>query len=124
MGLEKWGPYLFLAGIVIALLIGVAQFTDPILYALLVLLGLVVGVVNVQDKEVVAFLVAAIALMGSATALQQLSLVVGADAMVMVNGVISAILVFVAPAAFVVALKAIYDLAGEGGVSKVMSKLK
>ena len=124
MGLEKWGPYLFLAGIVIALLIGVAQFTDAIWYALLVVLGLIVGIANVKDKEVVSFLVAAVALMVSSSALGPLVLIVGTNAMTMITTVINAIQVFVAPAAFIVALKAIYDLAGEGGVSKVTSKLR
>ncbi|MBI2507562.1 hypothetical protein HYV89_01280 [Candidatus Woesearchaeota archaeon] len=71
---------------------------------LLVLLGLVVGFLNITEKEVITFLVAAIALMsaGSAnlTALGQLGSVFGS--------ILQSVVVFVAPAAVVVAVKAVY----------------
>lgn len=101
-GLGWWA---FAVGLVLAVIFG---FTDSQNWNwLLVLLGLVVGFVNITEKEVVAFLVASIALMsaGSAnlTTLGQLGSIF--------SGILESVVVFVAPAAIVVAVKAIYGAA-------------
>ncbi|MEM5879317.1 MAG: hypothetical protein QXU74_02380 [Candidatus Aenigmatarchaeota archaeon] len=74
---------------------------------ILVLLGLVVGLMNISSKETMPFLVASVALLlvGSA-GLEKLP-IVG----VYLAPVIANILVFVAPAVAVVALKTVFDLA-------------
>jgi len=115
----KYGEIAFLAGVVLALVVGVLSGFIPqktLLLGILGLLGLVVGLVNIREKEVTSFLVAAIAFLvagnGLAQVLQLLTSVgeVGATLSVAIQGVVSAIAVFVSPAAFIVALKAIYDL--------------
>ena len=77
-------------------------------------MGLVVGFLNVTEKETVPFLVAAAALMLTATSvatLQSIDLGVGLGNYL--AGIVSQIGVFVAPGAVIVALKAIYSLARE-----------
>ena len=99
------GWWAFVAGAVLAVIFG---FTGNQSWNwLLVLLGLVVGFLNVTEKEVVTFLAAAIALMsaGSAnlTTLGQLGSIFG--------GVLETVVVFVAPAAVIVAIRAVYGTA-------------
>ncbi len=112
---NKMGSYAFLAGAIIALVAGlfsgmVAGLAGWILLVLIVL-GLVVGVLNVSDKEISQFLLAAAALMlvGSAklTVIDSVLPSVGT----ILDKVVANLVVFVAPAALIVALKAIYGLA-------------
>ncbi|MDD5023061.1 MAG: hypothetical protein PHU63_02735 [Candidatus ainarchaeum sp.] len=129
MELKKLGPYVFLGGFIIALLVGLAgQNLDPDTYALFLgilgVLGLVVGFVNITDKEVVAFLVAVIALLQVQTSLTVLtSLPVMVDVLPFVTAIVAALVIFLLPAAFVVALKTIYDLAGERAFETVEGKV-
>lgn len=123
MAEKKYGEWAFLAGIVLALIIGLfASLLDSsvqlILMALLVLLGLVVGFLNIREKEVVTFLVATIALLAVAYSWTPiLALLVaylgttGTAVINAINGFMGALVAFISPAAFVVALKAIYNLA-------------
>ena len=108
---QKLGAYAFMAGIVIAIVAGaLGSYLGGIavwIPLILVLLGLVVGFLNISDKETTGFLVASISLMviGSAG--------VGAIPMFgpVLYDVLRAIGTFVAPAALIVALKAIYGMA-------------
>ena len=120
----KYGEWAFLLGVVLALIVGLfsAQLQEAgvALYVtgVLAVLGLVVGLLNIKEKEVNSFLIAAIALLmvasswGPITAM--LSIVVG-DLGVTIAGWLtmffSALAAFVAPAALILALKAIYNLA-------------
>ncbi|MBI1972388.1 hypothetical protein HYS50_00085 [Candidatus Woesearchaeota archaeon] len=72
---------------------------------ILAVLGLIVGLLNVTGKESHLFLVASIAFLVSAQGLN-----VVWDAL---KPYVSNIMIFVAPAAAVVALKALYDIAKE-----------
>ena len=98
-----WG---FIIGVVIAVLAGVVpeMQTATILWTLVVL-GLLVGVLNITARETTEFLVATttLLLVGSVGALPALGL--------MVTNILSNIVAFVAPAALIVALKAIWVLA-------------
>lgn len=118
----KYGEWAFLAGVVLALIIGLfsslltAQ-VQMIVLALLVLLGLIVGFLNVKDKEITAFLIATIALLAVAYSWQPITLLLAAylgtagTALVnAINGFMGALVAFISPAAFVVALKAIYNM--------------
>lgn len=116
----KYGEWAFLAGVIIAVLLGLfALFAVNIeqqliwIYGVLALFGLIVGLLNIREKETTAFLVAAIALTIGTTTLDALEPL--KDALPFVeeplSKFIAAIVVFVAPAAFIVALKAIYSLA-------------
>ncbi|MDO8537932.1 MAG: hypothetical protein Q7S21_03530 [archaeon] len=107
--MQKWGSYAFIIGIIIAILAAFVAFPETAL--ILVVLGLIVGLLNVTGKESVPFLVAAIALTLTASALQPLGTVgIIRD---WILPIFNNIAVFVAPAAFIVAIKAIYSLARE-----------
>jgi len=114
-GMQKYGGWAFLIGIVIALLAGIWSATtgsaDATVTLVLVVLGLLVGLLNIQDKETMPFLVAAIALGAGSATLGPLSAtpLVGEWLLPIFNH----IAVFIAPAAFIVALKAIYGMARE-----------
>lgn len=101
------GGWAFIIGLIIAVIVaifGTAQ-TWPI-YLLLVL-GLIVGLMNVTDKEVGSFLIAAIAFMFTFTALGNVAAgipVVGET----ISKFFNLVNVFIAPAAAVVAFKALF----------------
>lgn len=116
MDMQKMGAYAFLVGVLISIVAGlipsmVAGYAGPIGWLLLVL-GLIVGLLNVTDKETVPFLVAAIALLatGNVTAWSNLD-VAGIAIGTWIWNILGYVGVFVAPAAVVVALKAVYNLA-------------
>ena len=102
------GHWAFIVGVLIAVIAGLvpAWQTDTVVW-ILVILGLIVGLLNITAKETVEFLVAAVALIIVGTA--------GLATLPALGGIILAILAnivaFVAPAALIVALKAIYALA-------------
>ncbi|MFN7990944.1 MAG: hypothetical protein U0R44_02175 [Candidatus Micrarchaeia archaeon] len=120
---KSYGEWAFLGGVAIAVLLGLLAALGavpsgmlPIIFGVLGVLGLVVGLLNITDKEVVAFLVATIALMSIPNGLQPivalLATLPGGTAISMsLNAFLSAIAVFIAPAAFVNAIKAIRNLA-------------
>jgi len=115
-GVGKWA---FLIGVLLALIAGIgtgigAGFADNMwITALLVIAGLVVGFVNITVKETQAFLVASIAVMVASTSnLAELFPgfeVVGA----ILAGVVAKLIIVVAPAALLVALRAVYGFAAE-----------
>ncbi|MEM5836677.1 MAG: hypothetical protein QW451_00295 [Candidatus Aenigmatarchaeota archaeon] len=105
--MKKLGEYAFLAGIILAVLAGLVMQTGGWVAVLLVLLGVVIGFLNITQKETIPFLIASIALlMAGSAGLEKLPLVGG-----IVAAVISNVLHLVAPAAVIVALKTVYDLA-------------
>ena len=111
--LQAVGSWAFLLGVVVALIAG-AFFSqaepNPTMISFLVLLGTIVGLLNVTTKETNSFLLASVSLV-----------LVAAISQPVVNDVVSigpylgsmldSILVFVTPAAIVVALKSIFSLA-------------
>ncbi|MBW2981804.1 hypothetical protein KY343_02885 [Candidatus Woesearchaeota archaeon] len=105
---QKIGHYAFIAGIVVAIIVAlIPQIRgDPSTWVL-VILGVIVGWVNIKAKEITEFLVAALVLLISfgmtALTLASLHTTLG----VMWGNVIT----FVAPAAIIVAIKAVYVLA-------------
>ena len=127
----KYGEWAFLIGVLLALFVGLfsgwLEDMNLTVYVMgiLVFLGLVVGLMNVPDKEVTGFLIAAIALLavvnswGPLTAMLQEALGAVADPSlitlitVWLMGFLSALSAFVSPAALIVALKQIYDLASK-----------
>ena len=107
---KKMGTWAFIIGIILALIAGIIPaWQTPTVMWILVVLGIIVGLLNVTSKETTEFLVATIALMivGSAGlgALPALGTTVAA--------ILKNIVAFVAPAALVVAIKAVFDLAGK-----------
>lgn len=96
------GKYAFMGGVGIAVVM--AFVAVPNGYMILVVLGLIVGFMNITEAESQGFLLAAIALMLTATSLGGLPEIGG-----MISGVASNLAAFVAPAALVVALKSLMD---------------
>jgi hypothetical protein len=101
----KLGKYAFIAGLVIA---GLAGFTseNPRVMWVLAALGVVVGFLNVTKEEAKTFLLAAIGLMLSATSVQIIPFIGG-----VVTRVMAILVVFMAPAVLVVAVKALLETA-------------
>lgn len=101
-------------GVVIAIIAGLASGALDAVSAgyvtlALVVLGLIVGFLNIGDKEVNDFLIAAIAVVLLGTANLAVIPLIGIFLASMVLNVAA----FVAPAALVVALKAVYSLSSK-----------
>lgn len=109
--LQKLGKWAFIGGVLVAILAGLAGTVLPVgtVAIVLVVLGLVVGFLNVEVKETTSFLIAGLVLfLLGAAGLENIP-VIG----VYLAPIFTNIAAFVAPAAIVVALKAVYDLAGK-----------
>jgi hypothetical protein len=105
------GHYAFLLGVVLALLLGVFDLQGSMrgnVLLILLVLGLVVGLMNITEGEVTGFLLAALVLMVGANAFGTLSAIVPYVGAYM-KEVMMYLTLFVAPAALVVALKAVYS---------------
>ncbi|MBS3059204.1 MAG: hypothetical protein J4224_02140 [Candidatus Diapherotrites archaeon] len=118
MASQQVGSYAFLAGTVIAILVGlligagqaaVLGGIGPWIPLVLIILGVVVGVLNIGDKEVDKFLIASIALLALAGSAGGLITIPAVGTYLV--AIVQNIAVFVAPAALIVALKAIKGLA-------------
>ncbi len=108
--LKKIGHYSFIAGIVLAVLLAlIPQLRGDVAVWVLVILGTLVGLLNVTSKETTGFLVAALALViaSSASALTLATIWIG------LTSILGNVIIFVSPAAIVVALKTVYALAEE-----------
>jgi hypothetical protein len=106
--MEKVGKYAFIVGLVICVLAGFGVEAGAWIAWVLAVLGLVVGFLNIGDKEVQTFLLAAIGLIMSASAIAILPFVGGILTRILAN-----LIVFIAPAVLVVALKALLATAKE-----------
>src|SRR3989344_8708310 len=107
--MEKLGSWAFVVGIVLAIIFGflpAAAWVAPVL----VVLGLVIGFLNITEKEVNSFLIAAVALVMAGTA--ELTLVPPAALGNLLQAVVNNFVVLMAPAAIVVAVKSVWELAG------------
>ena len=107
---KKVGHYAFIAGIIVAAIVAlIPQLRGNPATWTLVILGAVVGLINIRAAEVTEFLVAALVLLVSfgmtALTLSTIHTTLG----VMWGNAIT----FIAPAAIIVAIKAIYVLAEE-----------
>jgi lipoprotein signal peptidase len=115
MELEKIGEWAFIIGVIIAVIAGalysfLGEFSQQI-PLVLVILGIVVGLLNIKDKETTPFLIAAIALLstGAISAFREIDLVVDPLGLILTK-IFGYIALFVAPAAVIVAVVAIYKL--------------
>ncbi|HIH42161.1 TPA: hypothetical protein HA246_00790 [Candidatus Woesearchaeota archaeon] len=103
------GHLAFIAGVIVAIIAGISSsiLEEHVVTLVLVVLGLVVGFMNITSEEYTGFLVAAIALMVAGVA-DVLSIPYVGE---ILNNILRNIAKFVAPAALVVALKAVKKLA-------------
>ena len=97
------GKYAFLAGVALAVLL--ALISIPNGYVILAVLGLIVGFLNITGAETQAFLLAAIALMLTASSIGVFPGVGGFLSEFAAN-----LAAFVAPAALIVALKSLFEV--------------
>ena len=109
----KVGSWSFIAGIVIAILVGLVSGGDMSsgTASLLGILGLIVGLLNIADEEVNLFLLAALVFLVSASAITAVTGVLPGTIAGWLTGFFTALVVFTAPAAFVVSLVALYHIA-------------
>ena len=106
--MKKMGHIAFIVGILVAIVAAlVPALQGDIAVWLMVILGLIVGFLNISAKEVSGFLIAAMALIiaSSASALSLAVIWVG------LTSILGNVIIFVAPAAIIVAMKAVIALA-------------
>ena len=99
------GKWAFIGGIVLAVVAAFVSQTTWI-YWVLAVLGLVVGFLNVTAEETKGFLLSAVALILSASAVQGIPLVGE-----MVTAVMGNLVAFMSAAVLVVALKSLFETA-------------
>ncbi len=109
--IESVGEWSFIGGVILAILIGIvpsafASYADLVAWVLIIL-GVLVGLLNIKEKETHEFLLATIALLIAGSAGLQNLPVIGAY----VGPILTNIVTFVAPAAVIVSLKAVYEIA-------------
>lgn len=109
MNMSQIGRYLFLAGVLIAVVTGLAgDFGIPNLGTILVVLGAITGFLNVSGAESRTFLIAGIAFLATAGALNGLPGLGDSIA-----GIASNLSAFASPAVLIVALKSLLTTVGD-----------
>lgn len=108
---KSMGGIAFIIGLILAVLIALVSAAAVPTWAVFVMaiLGVIVGLLNIQDKEINLFLVAAIAFLISFQAFGNViaTLAFGWEA---VSAFFNLMSIFVAPAAAIVAIKALFRL--------------
>jgi hypothetical protein len=108
------GVWAFIIGLVIAIVIAIFQpdtgFTR-VTAGILAALGIIVGLLNIGDLEITLFLVLTIALIISANALIVVAQIINLGNIV--DTFLQGVIIFVSPAAAIVSLKALYNVARE-----------
>ncbi len=113
---SKIGVWSYLAGLLIAIVVGVlSQLGNGtgltgLTIAILAILGVIVGLLNISDDEVSTFLLASIAFVVASSGMAAIFNTLGSN-FVGLTTFMSAIAVFTAPGALVVAFKALYNVA-------------
>lgn len=107
---QKAGSWAFIIGIIIAIIAGFWPL-GTVMTSVLIILGLIVGFLNVTASETNSFLFAALVLVVMSSLGGQLLGEVNKYVGPMLQSVFSAMMLFIIPAALIVALKAIYALA-------------
>jgi hypothetical protein len=104
--MEKVGRWAFIGGIVLAVLAGLFVVDVYLVTWVLAILGLVVGFLNISTKETQGFLLPAVALALSASAVRSLPMV----GFVLTN-ILDNALIFIAAAMLLVAIRALLETA-------------
>jgi hypothetical protein len=107
------GAYAFMAGLLVAIVLGLAPGILSKTYTVLLLgvLGIIVGLLNIGDKELKLYMIANIAFLAGSAGFQAVlaSLPIAGFTAYLI-AMVQNITLFVAPGAAIVALKALYDL--------------
>jgi hypothetical protein len=106
---QKAGSWAFIIGLILAIIAGFWPI-GPVITSVLIILGLIVGFLNVTGKETNSFLFSTLVLVVMASQGGQL---LSAIQFVgpMLQSIFTSMMLFIIPAAVVVALKAIWALA-------------
>ena len=106
--MAKVGVWAFIIGLVLAIIISLFYSMSPPSWSIyvLIILGIIVGFLNVTDKEVQMFLVATIGFMIGFQSIGNVVVRISASA----GTFFQLVTVFIAPAAVVVAVKALYNI--------------
>ncbi len=96
------GKYAFLGGVILAIVMAFVSIPSGAL--ILAVLGLVVGFLNISSSESQGFLIAAIALMMTATSVSVIP-----EVGMSITAITANMAAFVAPAALLVALKSLLE---------------
>lgn len=107
----KFGKLLFLLGALVAIAAGLFSLDIPNLPTILAVAGIIVGFLNVSGSETRTFLLAGIAFLATAGALNGLASDLGAGRQVM--AVSANLIAFASPAVLIVALKSLISTAGD-----------
>lgn len=108
--MEKIGSWLFIAGVIIAVIAGMFAPANSMWMGVIAVIGLIVGVLNITDREINKFLIAAIGLMLAADSLGKIGALLGepgdwiTEMFVMFS-------VFLGGAVIFPALKSVYEIA-------------
>ena len=135
--IKKIGSWLFLIGILLAVILGIVFAADETLlagytgaiYTLLAVLGFVVGILsflaigNITQEKVPTFLIAALLLVGIGAALNTEFFAEVEFIGPYFNMIAGMIAVFVAPAAGLLAIRAIWDAGKTEEIEKVIPKI-
>jgi hypothetical protein len=109
MEMQKMGEWIFILGVLVAVVLGLVpgMIDAGTAAVILVVIGLVIGFLNITEKETNSFLLAGLGLLvGGVAGLNKLPMVG-----TYVGSILTNIATFVAPAVVIVAVKSMYDLA-------------
>jgi len=107
MNYDKLGAWAFILGALTAVLASFVTADTGLLKPILVVLGIIIGLLNINDKDITHFLVAVIAILVVGNANFDAVPVAGN----LIKKTLQNIVVFVAPAAVIAAVKAVYSVA-------------
>jgi membrane-associated HD superfamily phosphohydrolase len=108
--MAETGTWFFIAGLLISVIFGFVNGTaSAISLIVLVILGVIVGILNISEKEAHRFLIASLALLLASSINIQTIPVLGIPLQNTLNNVV----LFIAPAALVVAVKEVFYLASK-----------
>jgi ATP synthase protein I len=113
------GFWAFIAGLIIAVVGGILSPANTVIVVVLIMLGLIVGFLNITGKEILLFPVAAIALIVIGRVFEPLT-VLGIGKIL--DNILSHVAIFMAPAAVVAAIKALWSVGKPGEKRRLIGK--
>jgi hypothetical protein len=105
------GFWAFIIGLVLALVAGILLPANTVIIIVLIILGLIIGFLNITAKEIMLFLVATIALIVVGNVFTPLTVL---DIGKFLGSILAYVATLMAPAAIVVAIKALWAVGKPG----------
>jgi len=110
----KWdtvAEFSFILGVILAVFLGTFGVASEGTYAMLMVLGCVVGLVNIFDREIQKFSQAIMMMLVSTLAFYALAAVSQNPMLMMFEHLSASVSLFIAPVAFILSAKDIYNIA-------------